>query len=227
MKKFFLFTLIIFLLCVNHSYALMVGDAPNPYGSATHDTAEWQMIGSSNLVDDGVWWSTDGGTSWGNDSVNVGDKIQFKFELWHAGYGNHLYDQLKAWVDWDQNGNWDNSSEVIIAIQSFKNKNAIHNDVYASDSLLAYWNNNYAYTDYYFTGPFEITDDMKDGLWLRARSQCDHVPYDTMTPYGNLWQGEVEDWKITVNPVPEPATMLLLGSGLVGLAGFRKKFKKA
>lgn len=31
---------------------------------------------------------------------------------------------------------------------------------------------------------------------------------------------------VTANPIPEPATMLLFGSGLIGLAGARRKLKK-
>ena len=41
---------------------------------------------------------------------------------------------------------------------------------------------------------------------------------------GSPWRFGSED-PATINPVPEPATMLLLGSGLLGLAGFARKKK--
>jgi len=48
---------------------------------------------------------------------------------------------------------------------------------------------------------------------------------------GDWWNGNdalvsEADITNTGTPIPEPATMLLLGSGLIGLAGLRRRFKK-
>lgn len=59
-----------------------------------------------------------------------------------------------------------------------------------------------------------------------------NVYFDELWKYNgtfdhNILLGELSGVQMNINPVPEPATLLLLSSGLVGLAGFgRKRFKK-
>lgn len=216
------FTVLVFMLAlcvanVPNVQATMISTAPLSYGTASHSDASWQRLGSSNTSNDGVTWSINGG-AYGHDTIIAGQTVTLKFDMYKYEWGRHNYDALKVWIDKNQNGNFLDAGEMVFSDQwnFFSDPRNTHDDRVAN-----------LWTSFYYT--LTVPTLANGDYWLRARVACNesiHNNLDNLTPYGNIWQGEVEDWKVTVAPVPEPSTLLLMGLGLGGVAFMRRKFKK-
>ena len=214
------------------------GDASG-YGQACHESNAWQQLGTSNVSlngdnggdrsgvdnigwteetsqnavdsgDNGVQWRVKGTDTWGNNDFAPGDTLEFKFVVTRSDDGLHDFDKLKAWIDWDNSKTFDETPSEIIIDENWDKSNG-SGDIQKD-----------------FVTEINVPVDAIIGdTWLRARVVCEETLNNnfngTLIATGYGYQGEVEDYKLTINHVPEPTTLLVFGSALFGLMFSRKK----